>query len=100
MRPSENTNSSGRNLVDFVVKLLTMTEETTEIEETEINHTTENLESVGQMILGQIEAIGGILTGDPLTRAEGEFNVENGEFRQEANKNLTAMDELEEQKGE
>ena len=64
-----------------------MSEETKD--ENEINHTTENLKSVGQMIVGEIETIGGILTGDPVTRAEGEFNVESGILHQEANRNLT-----------
>lgn len=36
---------------------------------------------IGQMIIGEIETIGGIITGDPVTRAEGEFNVAVGEER-------------------
>ncbi len=75
-----------------------MSEETKD--ENEINHTTENLKSVGQMIVGEIEAIGGILTGDPVTRAEGEFNVESGIIHQEANRNLTTVDDDERQKQE
>ncbi len=75
-----------------------MTEENEQIEEIETNHTAENLESVGQMIIGGLEQIGGILTGDPITRAEGEFNAEVGSLHQEANKNLTAIDEAEEGK--
>lgn len=62
-------------------------------EENETNHQTENLESVGQMIIGGLEQIGGILTGDPVTRAEGEFNAEVGSLHQESNKNLTAIDD-------
>lgn len=77
-----------------------MIEETKDETEAQINHTTENLESVGQMILGELEAIGGILTGDPLTRAEGEFNVGAGSLHQEANKNLTAIDEADEEKNQ
>jgi hypothetical protein len=72
-----------------------MTEEKKNEIETPVNHTTENLESVGQMIIGELETIGGILTGDPLTRAEGEFNLETGSLHQDANKNLTAIDEAE-----
>ncbi len=72
-----------------------MIDEKTNTKETEVDHTTENLESVGQMIIGGIEQIGGILTGDPVTRAEGEFNAEVGALHQEANKNLTAIDENE-----
>ncbi len=73
-----------------------MIEDNEEQKENKINHTTENFESVGQMIIGGIETIGGILTGDPVTRAEGEFNAEVGSLHQEANKNLTAIDESEE----
>ncbi len=72
-----------------------MTEENNE-PDTEVNHTTENLESVGQMLIGGIETIGGILTGDPVTRAEGEFNVEAGSLHQESNRVLTAIEENEE----
>jgi len=77
-----------------------MTKENRESEETTTNHATENLQSVGQMIIGGIETVGGILTGDPITRAEGEFNLNRGETRQEANKNLTAIDEAEEAKSD
>ena len=72
-----------------------MTKEENPIEEVETNHTAENLESVGQMIIGGLEQVGGILTGDPATRAEGEFNAEVGSLHQETNKNLTAIDEAE-----
>lgn len=72
-----------------------MIDENEQIVEAETNHAAENLESVGQMIIGGIETVGGILTGDPLTRAEGEFNLNAGEMRQETNKNLTAIDETE-----
>ncbi len=73
-----------------------MTEEHKEIQAAEVNHTTENLESVGQMIIGGLEQIGGILTGDPTTRAEGEYNAGVGSLHQETNKNLTAIDDEEE----
>ncbi len=53
------------------------------------------MESFMQMIIASIDQIGGILTGDPVTRAEGEFNAEVGALHQEANKNLTAIDENE-----
>ncbi|MEJ7624668.1 MAG: hypothetical protein WKF34_11810 [Pyrinomonadaceae bacterium] len=39
---------------------------------------------LGQQLIGEVEVIGGILTGDPVTRAEGEFNVEVGEAREHA----------------
>lgn len=37
---------------------------------------------LGQKILGEIETIGGVLTGDPITQAEGEYNVEVGDLRE------------------
>ena len=37
----------------------------------------------GQKIIGEIEEVGGALTGDPTTQAEGQFNVEVGEIREE-----------------
>lgn len=77
-----------------------MTDEKKEQEETKIDHTKENLESVGQMIIGGIEMVGGIITADGITRREGEFNIEVGSQHQEANKNLTAIDEAEESETE
>lgn len=53
----------------------------------------ENLEAVGQIILGEVEKIGGILTGDPITQAEGDYNIEAGTLHQESNKVLTAIEQ-------
>ena len=69
---------------------------TNEKEEEKVNHTKENLEAVGQMILGEIEVIAGTITADGITRNEGAFNFEAGAAHQDANKALTAMDEAEE----
>lgn len=43
----------------------------------------EKITGLGQKIIGEIEEVGGALTGDPNTVAEGEFNVEVGEIREE-----------------
>jgi uncharacterized protein YjbJ (UPF0337 family) len=48
------------------------------------------LSGFSQFVVGELETIGGVLTGDPLTQAEGEFNVEVGTVRDEID------DELEE----
>lgn len=79
-----------------------MENENNEVEETgeKVNHTKENLESVGQIIIGGIEMVGGIITADGITRQEGDFNIEVGSQHQEVNKNLTAIDEAEEEKEE
>jgi uncharacterized protein YjbJ (UPF0337 family) len=42
----------------------------------------EKISGLGQKIIGEIETIGGVLTGDPNTQAEGEFNVEVGDIRE------------------
>jgi len=58
-----------------------MTEDNEEIED----HISlkDRITGAGQQIIGQLETIGGVLTGDPNTRAEGEFNVEVGTVREE-----------------
>lgn len=73
-----------------------MTDEKKSQKKTKIDHTKENLEAVGQMILGSVEMVGGIITADGITREEGDFNIEVGSQHQEVNKNLTAIDEREE----
>lgn len=55
----------------------------------------ESITGLGQKILGEIETIGGILTGDPITQAEGEFNVEVGTVREDIEENLEAEKEEE-----
>jgi hypothetical protein len=47
---------------------------------------------IGQRIIGEIERIGGILTADPNTTAEGEYNVEVGELREETEEDLEASE--------
>lgn len=42
----------------------------------------------GQKVIGAVEEVGGILTGDPNTAAEGEFNIEVGEVREDAEEAL------------
>lgn len=61
------------------------------VEETkEENSTIEKLESVGQIILGEIEKLGGIITGDPVSQAEGELVEEAGSIHLET---AESMDE-------
>lgn len=62
---------------------------------TEENLTEENLKGAGQRILGTLEMLGGVMTGDPLTTAEGEFNDDIGKLHQESAKNLTAIEDRE-----
>ncbi|HMO79636.1 MAG TPA: hypothetical protein PKD24_02485 [Pyrinomonadaceae bacterium] len=48
----------------------------------------DKLSGLGQKIIGEVEMIGGILTADPNTAAEGEFNLEVGELRSEVEEDL------------
>lgn len=52
----------------------------------------DNITGLGQKIIGEIETFGGILTGDPVTQAEGEYNVEVGDVRQELEEELEERD--------
>ncbi|MBK8150126.1 MAG: hypothetical protein IPK58_18495 [Acidobacteria bacterium] len=45
--------------------------------------TKEKLGAVGQLIVGELEKISGILTGDPTTQAEGDYNLEAGSLHLE-----------------
>ena len=54
-----------------------------EPEEKEDHGLADNVSGLGQKIIGKIETIGGVLTGDPITQAEGEYNVEVGDVREE-----------------
>jgi uncharacterized protein YjbJ (UPF0337 family) len=54
-----------------------------EPEEKEDHGLADNISGLGQKIIGKIETIGGLLTGDPITQAEGEYNVEVGDVREE-----------------
>lgn len=46
------------------------------------------ISGIAQKIIGEVELIGGILTGDPNTAAEGEFNLEVGDLREEVEEDL------------
>ena len=59
-----------------------------EPEEKEGHGLADKISGLGQKIIGEIETIGGVLTGDPLTQAEGEFNVEVGEVREDIEEDL------------
>ncbi len=62
--------------------------EENETDEAERHPLRDGLSGLGQKIIGEIETIGGILTGDPNTQAEGEFNVEVGDLREEIEEDL------------
>lgn len=48
----------------------------------------DKISGLGQKIIGEIETIGGVLTGDPITQAEGEYNAEVGDVREDLEEDL------------
>jgi hypothetical protein len=62
-----------------------------ELQEEDLNK--ENLKGAGQRILGNLEIIGGIITGDPITTAEGEFNDSVGKAHQDTARVLTETEQ-------
>ena len=66
-----------------------------EPEEKENHGLADKISGLGQKIIGEIETIGGVLTGDPLTQAEGEFNVEVGDVREDLEDDLKSEKEAE-----
>ena len=53
----------------------------------------EGWKGIGQEILGDLEIIGGMLTGDPGATGEGKFNAGVGEIRQESSEALADEEE-------
>jgi uncharacterized protein YjbJ (UPF0337 family) len=69
-----------------------MTDETKKHEESGAK---EKLEGMAQVLIGEIESLGGVITGDPTTSAEGDFNVQVGTLHQESADALAETDESE-----
>ena len=61
-----------------------------EVEERDEGGVRRVVSGFGQKVIGGIEEIGGILTGDPNTAAEGEFNIEVGDVREDIEEDLEA----------
>ncbi len=71
---------------------------TEDIKETEENTTVEKIESVGQIIMGELEKLGGILTADPVSQAEGMLAENAGEVRYETADDIEESQETNENK--
>jgi len=59
-----------------------------------------SMSGFSQFIVGELETIGGVLTGDPLTQAEGEFNVEVGTVREDLEEELDKRSDVDETEDE
>jgi len=51
--------------------------------ETVDSSVTDKISGTVQKIIGEIETLAGVINADPLAQAEGEYNVEVGEIREE-----------------
>ena len=71
-----------------------MTEEKKDdVEAKEKSGVVENLEAVGQIVLGEVEKVGGILLADSTAQSEGEYNLEAGILHQEVNKSVHPLED-------
>jgi len=70
-------------------------QEENETSKTDEHKLRDRVSGFGQKVIGEIESIGGILTGDPNTAAEGEFNVEVGTVRSELEETSEEREEAE-----
>lgn len=68
---------------------------TEDIKDTEENTTVEKIESVGQIIMGELEKLGGILTADPVSQTEGMMTEDAGEVRYETADDMEEAEENE-----
>jgi len=63
-------------------------------EEVEVKHSlAERIGSAGQVIIGEIEALAGVINADPLAQAEGKFNIEVGSVREQIEEDLEEEEE-------
>lgn len=56
--------------------------ENEEIKDEEKHSLKEELSAIGQIIVGELESIGGIITADPTSRAEGDLTADAGIIRE------------------
>ena len=54
---------------------------------------TPTVSGIGQKVLGEIERLAGIVNADPLAQAEGEFNIEVGDIRDDLEDDLAKTKE-------
>ena len=59
-----------------------------EIEQDEKHGLADSISGLGQKVIGEIEKLAGIVNADPLAQAEGEYNIEVGEIRENLEEDL------------
>lgn len=56
--------------------------ESEDIKDEEKNSLKEEVSALGQIIIGELESIGGIITADPVSRAAGDLTADAGIIRE------------------
>ncbi len=52
----------------------------------------EEISNIGQIIVGELESIGGVITGDALARAEGDLRADEAIIREKITHDLASDD--------
>ncbi len=52
----------------------------------------DSITGFGQVLIGEIESLAGVVNADPLAQAEGEFNVEVGTVREGLEEDMAEED--------
>jgi hypothetical protein len=56
---------------------------------------TEEISNIGQIIVGELESIGGVITANPTARAEGDLRADEAIIREKITHDLSEEDETE-----
>jgi hypothetical protein len=54
---------------------------------------TEEISNIGQIIVGELESIGGVITANPTARAEGDLRADEGIIREKITHDLSEEEE-------
>jgi hypothetical protein len=52
----------------------------------------EEVANIGKIIIGELESVGGTLTGDPISRAEGDLTADEAIIREKITHDLEKSD--------
>jgi hypothetical protein len=69
-----------------------------ETEEPEKPTLTEEISNIGQIIVGELESIGGVITANPTARAEGDLRADEAIIREKITNDLEESEEVKSKK--
>lgn len=59
---------------------------------------TEEITNIGQIIIGELESIGGVITANPTARAEGDLRADEAIIREKITNDLEESEEKNDEK--